>query len=115
MTGLRAAVVAMLISVFGGVAQAQQLAVNGMAPPTSLSVAAGSVVTLTISDGPGNTTDWVGLYAADAADANYLDWRYLSGSTVPPASGLSSATFEFPVPSSPETTSSASSQMMGLG
>jgi hypothetical protein len=81
------------------VASAQpQLAVNGTLAPSPVAVQAGSVATITVSSGPGNTTDWIALYPIGAADAAYLDWKYLNGSTAPPASGLTSATIVFPMP-----------------
>ncbi|MBZ5556722.1 MAG: IPT/TIG domain-containing protein [Acidobacteriia bacterium] len=83
------------------VASPATLTVNGVDPPTAVSVAAGTRMTLDVAGGPANATDWVGLYAAGAGDGAYLTWRYLSGTTTPPASGLSSATLTFDAPTSP--------------
>lgn len=87
----------------GAVLTQAQLAVNGVAPPAAVSVAAGSTVTAAVTNGPANTTDWIGLYAAGAADTSYLDWRYLNGATTPPATGLPAATVTFATPVTPGT------------
>jgi len=84
----------------GVTASSAQLVVNGVAAPGSVTVDAGSMATIRVSGGPGNTTDWVGLYAAGALDTQSLSWQYLSGSTSPPATGVSSATLHFLVPAS---------------
>jgi hypothetical protein len=82
-------------------ASSSQIAVNGIAPPTSGTVTAGSMGTVTVTDGPGNPADWVGLYPAGAADTAFVDWRYLNGTTVPPGSGLTDATISFLIPATP--------------
>src|SRR5947209_1035487 len=75
-----------------------QIGLNGASPGTAITVAAGSTVSVTVTGGPGNTTDWVGLYNAGASDFSYLAGRYLNGSTTtPPATGLTTATFNFPL------------------
>ncbi len=76
-----------------------QLVVNGIAPPASVTVAAGAVATVTVSDGPGNTTDWVAFAPVGAAANAYVDWRYLNGTTVPPQTGVPAATLTFAMPS----------------
>ena len=80
---------------------AQTVAVNGQAPPNGVTVAAATSVAIAISNGPGNTTDWIALYPIGAADSGYLSWSYLSGTTTPPASGLTSATFATYAPLTP--------------
>ena len=52
-------------------------------------------MTATLSGGPGNLTDWVGLYRIGAPDTEPTDWQYLSGTRTPPAAGLRSATLTF--------------------
>jgi hypothetical protein len=53
------------IALFSGSAAAQpQIAVNGSAPATAVSIPAGAVATVAIVNGPGNSTDWVGLFPA---------------------------------------------------
>ena len=79
------------------------IAVNGVLPPGAVSVTAGSNLAVVVSDGPGSTTDWIALYPAGAADGGYLDWRYLSGATTPPATGLSNASLTFATPVTPGT------------
>lgn len=74
------------------------LAVNGTMPPTAVPVNAGTYVTVDVAAGPGHPGDWVGLFAANAADAAILAWRYLNGSTAPPVSGITDATLSFGVP-----------------
>jgi hypothetical protein len=60
-------------------------------------VAPGSTVSAVVSNGPGNPTDWVALYAADSPA--YLTWKYLNASSVsPPASGMTAATVPFTMP-----------------
>ncbi len=68
-----------------------RLAVNGVDSPASVSVAAGSVASVVVSEGPANTTDWIGFYPVGAADTAYLVWYYLNGATSAPATGLASA------------------------
>ncbi len=58
----------------------------------------GGEVMVTVAGGPGNVTDWVGLYAVGTLDNAYLDWKYLSDSRTPPPAGLSGATLHFNMP-----------------
>jgi hypothetical protein len=69
------------------------------ASPTT--VAPGGAETVTITNGPGNTTDWVGLYAVGAADTAYASWKYLSDTQTAPSPGLTSATLHFTMPTTP--------------
>lgn len=73
----------------------QTLSANGVPAPGSVSLSAGVPISASVTDGPGNTTDWIALYPAGAADGAYLAWRYLNGSTAPPATGLTTATVTF--------------------
>lgn len=57
-----------------------------------------SAFTVTVSGGPGNTTDWIALAAAGAPVGSYVFWSYLNGTQTPPAVGLSSASFSVPAP-----------------
>src|SRR5206468_10972661 len=66
---------------------------------TPATIAAGGMVAVNVANGPGNTTDWVGLYAAGASDTTMLDWKYLSGTRTAPAAALTTATITFAVPS----------------
>jgi hypothetical protein len=47
---------------------------------------AGNPLTATIAFTPGNTTDWLGLFAENASDTGYVAWCYLNGSKTAPAS-----------------------------
>jgi hypothetical protein len=66
------------------------------ASPTS--VQTGAPVSVTVSGGPRNTTDWVGLYPSGASDSNFIAWQYLNGTFTPPSSGQSSASLTFAMP-----------------
>ena len=80
-----------------------QISINGVAPPISVSVEPGATVTVGITGGPANPTDWVALAAQGSADPTYFAWQYLNGSTVPPESGLSGGTLSFTLPSAAGT------------
>jgi hypothetical protein len=54
-----------------------------------------------VSEGPANATDWIGLYAAGAADTSYLVWYYLNGATSAPPTGIASAALNVLVPVMP--------------
>ena len=57
-----------------------------------------------VAGGPGNRSDWVGLYRSAATDTQGgVDERYLNGSYSMPAAGLTSATVTFTAPSTPGT------------
>ena len=49
-------------------------------------------MTVSVANGPGNRTDWVGLAAAGAPDATVVAWVYLTGSQTAPNAGMASAT-----------------------
>ena len=53
---------------------------------------------MTVANGAGYASDWVGLYATSAPDSTYLGWQFLNGATMPPATGMTSATLQFPAP-----------------
>jgi ribosomal protein L35AE/L33A len=69
--------------------------------PASTVVAPGGVIQFTVSNGPANTRDWVSLSLASAPDNSYVTWRYLNGSTTPPASGVSTASLQLTAPTTP--------------
>src|SRR5207247_1137246 len=74
---------------------------NGAIPTlavNSTTVNGGSTVTVTMSNGPGHRTDWVGLFQQGAANTGYADWQYLGGANVPPVTGSTSATLPFTMP-----------------
>lgn len=95
------AVLALIVVSADPAAAQAQLAVNGVAPPTAITVTAGSTVSVAITNGPGNPTDWLGLYAAGASDYTHLDWRFMNGTQTAPATGVTSATVNFPLLTTP--------------
>jgi hypothetical protein len=66
--------------------------------PSATTVGPGQAVLVTVANGPGNTTDWIGLFGRTTADGSPLAWRYLNGTQTPPTSGLTSATVTFTMP-----------------
>src|SRR5258708_1397826 len=52
----------------------------------------GGTETVQLTGGPGNLKDWVGLYRSGDADTNPITWQYLSGTMIPPPTGMTSAT-----------------------
>ncbi len=83
--------------------------VNDDIPPvptiTALTPSAspGGIIQFAVANGPANPTDWAGLYLATAGDTNYLDWLFLNGTRVAPATGVSAATLQFTAPTTPGT------------
>jgi len=78
---VRIALILSGLMLLAGTAWSQpRLAVNGVVAPAGVSVAAGSVASVAVSGGPANATDWIGLYAAGAADTSYLVGYDLHGS-----------------------------------
>ena len=63
------------------------------------SVAPGATITATVTGGPGNRLDWVGLFPTGAPSTGSTDWKYLNGSRTAPATGVTSATVSFVAPS----------------
>src|SRR5205809_342059 len=61
---------------------------------TPATVGVGGRVTVTVTNGPGSPTDWVGL-SSTAAHDTLIDWAFLNGPRVAPATGVSSATLTF--------------------
>ena len=85
-----------------GTASCQSQVVVTYVPPVVATVTiapnqvnVGQTVTAAVSNGPGNTGDWVGLYFATDPDSTVVDWKYLSGSQTRPGSGLTSASVLF--------------------
>ena len=76
-----------------------QLALNGVPPPTAIAAVAGSTVSISITNGPGFATDWIGLYAAGISDYYPLNWRYMNSTQNAPATGQTGGTVSFPLPS----------------
>jgi len=68
-------------------------------PSPSLRVDVGETIPFTITDGPGNISDWVGLCPAGGADTSCLmAWSYLNGLKTRPSSGITNATLGFTAP-----------------
>jgi len=63
----------------------------------------GDAITVTVANGPGNALDWVTLSSTAAADASYLQFKFLNNSTIPPGTGVAGATLTFTAPATPGT------------
>jgi hypothetical protein len=70
---------------------------------SATTVAPGGTVSATIANGPGNSLDWVGLFAVGAPPASYLRAAYLTGTLTPPVPGLTGGTVTFTLPLTPGT------------
>src|SRR5207247_5302768 len=87
-----------------GAAQGVGTIVNDDAAPvpavtvSPATVNPGDVITATVANGPGGPFDWVTLGLVTASDSGYVAWKYLNGSTTPPATGLTNATIPLIVP-----------------
>ena len=62
------------------------------------SVSPGGQISVGITDGTRNSTDWVGLYAAGAPDSAFLEWNFLNGMKSAPAIGIETTTVFFTAP-----------------
>ena len=80
-----------------------QLAVNSIVPPSVMTAAPGTTVSVQLSNGPGSPTDWVAMAATTAPNTTTISWKYLNGLTTAPAQGLTSATLSFTLPTTPGT------------
>lgn len=79
-------------------ATAQTISVNGVASPGATSVVAGTTTSFSVSGGPGNAADWVGLYAVGAPDTARLTFFFLNGTQTAPQTGVTEATLQAHVP-----------------
>lgn len=76
--------------------------INGSTGPVT--VPAGATIAATVSNGPGNPGDWLGVYAVGAptGSSNPPSWKWLStdaaGNSVPPAPGVTGGTVHLVVP-----------------
>jgi len=52
-------------------------------------------INATVTNAPGNTTDWIGMYVQGNSGANFLQWRYLNGQQTPPPAPILNATIPF--------------------
>ena len=72
------------------------LTVNGSSG--SVTTTPGAALTIAVGNGPGHIYDWVTIVPVGSADnANSGVW-FLTGTSTPPATGLTSATFSMPAP-----------------
>ena len=70
---------------------------TGITATPSCVVSTGArTVSVSVSGGPGNNNDWVGLYPTGSS--TYTDWWYLNGTKTAPATGLTSASFNVTLP-----------------
>jgi len=75
------------------------IAVNGQVGPVT--VAAGSTISVTIWNGPGNRSDWVTIVPSGAGATHWSgQYKYLSGTTTRPTTPLTTATVTFTAPAS---------------
>ncbi|MBV8507011.1 MAG: hypothetical protein JOZ11_14535 [Alphaproteobacteria bacterium] len=69
-----------------------------------MTVAGGAAITATVSNGPGNPGDWLGVYAVGSLNGpgNPASWKWLSTddarNSVPPAPGVTAGTVHLVVP-----------------
>jgi RHS repeat-associated protein len=79
---------------------------NYTAPPTpnmtvngtssgSISLNVNSALSVSVSNGPGNPGDWVGLFRQGADPRQPMDWRFLNGTQSLSSTGQTSANFTF--------------------
>ena len=82
------------VTVTAPTSTAPGLTVNGSSSP--ITVAGGSTITVGVSNGPGNVSDWVMMVASGAARRQTWgpDYKYLSGTRTRPATGMTSATMQ---------------------
>jgi hypothetical protein len=61
--------------------------------------APGSTISVAFTNGPGNSRDWLGVYAApkETPDGTYLDWLYISGTQIP-GEGKTEGVVQFTAP-----------------
>jgi hypothetical protein len=62
------------------------------------SFAVGAPITINFNNGPGNTTDWIGLYQAGApygSGSASVNWCYLNGTQTAPSKGLKNGSVTF--------------------
>jgi len=89
----------------------QTITIIGTPAPTSgptISVAPatinpGDTVTVSVTGGPGNRTDWIGLSTSGATDEHVVAWRYFNGAwpQTAPDTGSTSTVIQIPAPSDP--------------
>src|ERR1700740_189794 len=89
-----------IIVLIVGLAYCPSLAAAPSVTATPSSVAPGDTVTVTVSGSDGGQHDLGGLFAVGASNnSDPITWEYLSGTEHLPASGVTSATLTFVLPS----------------
>ena len=58
----------------------------------------GAVVTASLQNGPGLSSDWIGVFPVGGRDDQPIDWFYLNGTKSPSASGRNNAQLPFTAP-----------------
>ncbi len=83
----------------GGTSSPSTLTVIGPTVTVPATATAGSPLSVTVANGPGNPMDWLALFCPPTQpDTAYTAWEYLNGMPAPPAVGLAAATVSFLVP-----------------
>lgn len=83
---------------------APEVAAAGSVPtltPSTFSAPPNAAVRVEVEGGPGNPTDWVGLFQVGAKNQHPSAWCYLDGTQTPPVSGLTAASLSFTLPHRP--------------
>jgi YD repeat-containing protein len=78
-----------------------RLTANGASEPSSMSLPAGSTVSVNLVSGPGHPGDFIGVFATGSADGAYLSRVYLDGSSQLPATGFTTTTLPIAIPATP--------------
>src|SRR5439155_9227646 len=76
-------------------APVSSILVNGS---TNASVDGGTQITISVADGSGDPTSWVGLAASGSPANSFLTWAYLNGLHTPLVTGLESAAIVLTAP-----------------
>lgn len=89
---------------YGLLATSNPITVTASPPVLTLSartVAPGGTVAVTFGGGLPQRLDWLGVVPAASDFGEYLDWKYLNDSTVPPSAALTSGTVTLTLPTIP--------------
>jgi hypothetical protein len=65
---------------------------------STTAVSVGGNVTATVGNGPRGRYDWVALFPVGAGASEFVDWKYLNGSTSAPGTGVANASLTFSMP-----------------
>lgn len=84
---------------------AASITVNGLSSGATVSV--GTPLSVAVSNGPGNTTDWIGIClgapSMATCDGAGYNWSYLNCQQTPPTTALTSATCSLTAPNAANT------------